>query len=963
MDPRRFQQIAELYHAVREAGAEARVALLEQADPEQRREVESLLAQDTDGTFLERLPALDALTLPSGPAQAAWPVGTLLGPYRIDGSLGKGGMGEVYRATDTRLGRGVAIKRIHARFGARFRDEQRAIAALNHPNICALHDVGPDYMVMELIEGDTLATRLQQGPLPLHDALACAAQILAGLAAAHAKGIIHRDLKPGNIMLADSGIKILDFGLARFYADESRTATGEVMGTPAYASPEQRKGRPADPRSDIYSFGCVLHEMVTGRRVGLAGAPVHPRALADIISRCLREDPAERWQTVPELAQALSGVDSASPAFPSSSRWFKLAMASVTAAGIVAAIQLLPRPQSARGLTNRDTVVLAEFGNRTGDAIFDGTLRQGLAVQLEQSPFLSLVAESRIRQTLTLMGRDAATELDESTALDLCQRVGAAAVIEGAIAQVGTPYQLTLRALDCATGKTLASTEAHAVDKNHVLDALGSATSRLRANLGEALASVEHFNTPLEQATTSSLDALKAYSEGMRILWNGEDSTQAIPLFKRAIELDPAFALAHGALTIEYINLGESRIAADYARKAYALRGRVSEPERYFIDARYGRSGSGNIDMAVQACLAWIQAYPRAQTPRVLLAGSVYPVIGEFDRAREQASEAIRMGPGNAVPFAFLMDAEIGLGHLEAAEAVDARARRLGLQSNLLIIDRYQMAFLRNDVAGMARQVEAARGQTGVEDQLLAAAAETAAFHGRLREARQLSGQAMDSAQRAGAQEPIATYRAMSAVREALYGNNRDAMQQSEAALAQLPARDVLYGAALAQALSGSTAGAEALMVRLEHEYPEDTQVRFNYLPTLRARLAIKQGHPESALEELQRASPYELGVTRSSPLGWTALFPIYVRGEALAAAGRAAEAATEFRKILNRPGLAMNHPIGPMARLRLAEALVRSGDRTAARRAYGDLFAIWGNADPDLPVLQRARADFSRLP
>lgn len=961
MDPRRFQQIADLYHAAREAGAETRAALLEQAAPDLRREVESLLAQDTGTGFLERPAVLDAASLPLDPTQTAWSAGTRLGPYRIDASLGKGGMGEIYRATDTRLGRAVAIKRALAQFSAQFRSETRTISALNHPNVCALYDVGPDYMVMELVEGDTLAARLKYGPLPVAAALSCAAQILAGLAAAHAKGIVHRDLKPGNIMLAASGVKILDFGLARFYADESITASGNVMGTPAYASPEQRKGRPADPRSDLYSFGCVLHEMLSGCPVGLAGRPIRPRQLEAIVARCLREDPAQRWQTATELAQALATVEATPASGWRSPRLRKLAAACVTIVVIGAAAWAYLRAP-ARTLSDRDTVVVAEFDNRTGDPIFDRTLRQGLVVQLEQSPFLAIETEGRVRQALTMMDRRPDTRLDANTALDLCQRVGAAAVIHGAIAQVGAPYQITLRALACASAETLASTEAEAADKSAVLETLGTASLRLRARLGEALSSVRRFDTPLEQATTSSLDALKAYSEGMQALWSGRDPISALPHFRRAVELDPEFALAYGALTIEYIHLGESRIAAGYARQAYALRNKVSEPERYFIIARYARAASGDIDMAIQACLAWIQAYPRAQMPRLLLAGSIYPVIGEFGRAREQALEAIRVAPTNAIPYAFLMDADIALDRPDAAGATYARARQRHLQSNLYLLGLYQIAFLQGDAKGMARQVAAASGQTGVEDQMLAVAAETAAYHGQLEDARRLTKQAMAAAQRGGGQEPIATYLAMSAVREALYGQAAEARAHAEAALERAPARDVIYGAALAHALARSTPRAEVLADRLAQEYPDDTQVRFNYLPTLRARLAMARGNPAAALTILRSAAPYELGVTRSSPFGWTSLYPIYTRGEAYLAAGDSLQAAAEFQKILDHPGLALNFPVGPMARLRLAEARTRAGDRGPALRAYEDLFEIWASADATLPALKRARSDAANL-
>ena len=969
MNPDRFQRIAELYHAARGACAEERAALLGAADPELRREVESLLAQPADGGFLERPAIQNAASQREDPPTRALAAGTRLGPYRIESKLGAGGMGEVYRATDTRLGRAVAIKTTHLQFDARFRREAHAISSLNHPNICALHDIGPDFMVMELIEGDTLAARLKKGVLPVKVVLVYATQLLAALAEAHARGIVHRDLKPGNIMIAKSGVKILDFGLAKSMGDETLTAAGDVMGTPAYVSPEQRAGQPADPRSDIWSFGCVLHEMLTGTRVGPWRKRIASHKLDAIVGRCLEPDPARRWQTVAALQRELSTVTAsngwldsiAGATAPKSRRTWTLATACLLVAAIGAA-GWFRWAAPARALTDKDTVVLADFANRTGDPVFDGTLRQGLSVQLEQSPFLSIVPEGLVRQTLALMDRKGDAALTPEIALDLCQRVGSAAVIKGSIAQIGAPYQLTLRAVDCANGETLASTEAEATDKNHVLEALGKASSRLRAKLGESLGSVRKFDTPLEQATTSSLEALKAYSGGMRILWTGSDPAAAIPLFKRAIELDPDFALAYGVLAIEYTDLGESRVAADYARKAYALRGKVSEPEKYFITARYGRSGTGNIDMAIQACLAWIQAYPRAAMPRIMLAGSIYPVIGEFDKAVPQGVESIRLMPTNPIPYALLMDDYIALNRPADARASYEQARRLNLHSTLFALDLYQLAFLQQDAAGMARQVAASRGQPGTEDQVLASAAETAAYYGHLEEARRLSDQAMNSAQRAGEQEPAATYLAMSALREALLGNTKEAGQRAQSALQRSQARDVMYGAALAYAFTGNDMQAETLADDLASQYPEDTLVQFNYLPALRGKLALDRGDAAEALSTLRMATPYELGTTRSGILGWTSLYPIYVRGEAYLAMHQGREAVAEFRKILASPGLALNYPIGPMARLQLARALSSTGARAEARAAYRDLLTLWKDADSGVPVLRHARSEFARL-
>ena len=970
MATQRFQQIADLYHAVRESTAAERAVLLSRADPELRREVESLLAQAIEGEFLSRPVVEDAMSVLAGLGRPALPDGAQLGPYRIASRLGAGGMGDVYRAIDTRLDRAVAVKIVREQFNARFQREARAISSLNHPNICALHDIGPDYMVMELVDGDTLAACLKDGALPIKTVLVYASQILAALAEAHAHGIVHRDLKPANIMVAKSGIKVLDFGMAKSIEDETLTVASEVMGTPAYVSPEQRQGKPADPRSDIWSFGCVLHEMLTGSRLGPMRKRIAPRKLERIVERCLEEDPARRWQTIAELQRQLAtvvagngwrGFAALAMSRIRDSRRSRIVIAGCILVIVAAMAAAFFFADSSRALTDKDTVVLADFANRTGDPVFEGTLRQGLAVQLEQSPFLSIVPEGLVRQNLALMGRKADAALTPGIAMDLCQRVGSAAVVEGSIAQVGTPYQLAIRAVDCASGKTLASTDIEAADKSHVLGVLSQASSRIRTKLGESLRTVKRFNTPLEQATTSSLEALRAYSDGVRILSTGSDSPSAILQFKRAIELDPQFAMAYGALTLAYTNLGESRLAADAARKAYALRDKVSEPEKYFIIARYGKSGNGNIDMAVQACLAWIQAYPRAALPRAMVAGSIYPVIGEFDKSAAQAIEAIRLMPAMPVTYAFLMDDYIALNRFGDAQATHEQVRKLNLHSDFFAFNLYQLAFLQHDPAEMARQGAASSGQPGLEDQMLAYEAETAAYHGRLEKARDLTDRAMASAQRAGGHDAAASYLAMSALREVLFGNMDEAEQRAGSALHRSPSRDVQFGAALAFAFAGNVAQAQALAENLASEFPEDTLAQFNYLPALRAKFALAHGDPAGALGILKTATPYEFGMTRSSVLAWTSMYPIYVRGEAYLALHENRKAAAEFRKILDHPGLALNYPIGPMARLQLARAL-SAVDRTESSEAYKGLLELWTDADPDLPVLKQARAESARL-
>lgn len=966
MTPERLRQIEELFHAAREATAAQRADLLKQADPELCREVESLLVQPTESDLLER-PAGNAAWLLADSTSPALAEGTRLGPYRIECKLAEGGMGEVYRATDTRLDRAVAIKLASERFDALFRREARTISALNHPHICTLYDVGPDYLVMELVEGETLSSRLKSGPLPAKMALTYASQILAALTEAHTKGIVHRDLKPGNIMLAKSGIKILDFGLAKSTTDDALTNADALMGTPAYMAPEQRAGKPADARSDIYSFGCVLYEMLTGAKCGPGRKRLPFRRLERLVSRCLEEDPARRWQSAVELEREL---DAATAAGGHAKRNVALAIGAtvcVIALG-VGAWQLLARKTPV--LTDKDTIVLANFTNTTGDPVFDGTLREGLSVQLEQSPFLSIVPDAQIQQTLELMGRSPDTRLTPDIARELCQRTGSAAVLEGSIAQIGTPYLLMLKAVTCASGATLASAEAQASDKSHVLDALGRTASVMRAKLGESLSTLRKFDAPLEQVTTPSLEALKAYSAGYEIM-SPSGPAASIPFFKRATELDPNFAAAYAWLGIEYTTLGESTIAAGYTSKAYELRGRASEREKYFISAVYYKEVTGDIPRAVQTCKLWAQAYPRAAMPHNYLAGAIYPIIGEYAKGVEESREAIRLNPEDSAPYAFGMFNATALDRLGVAKSFYRQAVEHKLHGGFYPLGLYSLAFLEHDTTGMSQQASASAG-LAIEDELLSLEADTAAYAGRLGEAREFSRRATESTERAGENENIATYLAMSALREALFGNREKARRNAALVIEHSPGVDAQYGAALALAYADDTVRAQALTDALDKQYPQSTLVQSNYLPTVRAELAIRKGDSSAALEYLRASAPYELGQTRYSAVYWTAMYPVYVRGEAWLAAGKSAEAAAEFRKILAHRGIVTSEPIGALAHLQLGRAYVLEGrsshgaDADAAyakaRAAYRDFLTLWKDADPNIPVLKQARAEYAHL-